>query len=336
MTIKYALSVWIIAIFAGLPALATDGSGGIGFYEMVFGDPDQRNLSRSSADGTNVADEPCDTYGGVLGGINSFFCHMEKDMGIRGVGSTTKTFGTMVIHAEIVLSSVTISGVTYDHQAEVWVCDSSSLDCTQTANFSRFDYVAFSFDKASGVNKGYAESSPNGLPGGQTGASQITYDVGSGTANQSISAKLNFSDGSNTYDMRVLAYKSSTGFQVNVVGYGASAGFRFAMSGAPPSMSGGTNYYNMYFEATGGSGTSGFYTLEAAGLAAPATNHGMCILASESGSSTGVASGGSNCSSYAFAAFDTYSASGSPNAQSFTVNGILGTWQGMAAHLSAI
>jgi hypothetical protein len=312
----------------------------MGFYEMVFGDPDQRRLSRANAEGTNVSVEACDDYGGVLGGINGFFCHMEKDMGIRGPGAATKSFAGLVIHAEILKTATTIGSVTYDYQAEVWICNAQVNNCALLTNFNRFDYVAFSYDAAAGVNKGYALSSPNALISAGTGASEIIYDVGSASASQSVAAKLNFTDpNSVTYDMRVLGTKTASAFTMNVVGYDSThaSGFRFAMSGAPPSANGGNNYYNMYFEDASGIGSNGYYSLDVAGVSAPAQANGYCALASEQGSATGIQSATGHCTGYNFAPFDTYSLAGhTPNAQGFTANGILNTWQGMSAHPSAL
>jgi hypothetical protein len=336
---KYVLMT--ILSFGLLPwaAHATDGSSGQGFYEMVFGDPQQRELSRGSEDGVEVGSENCDGYGGLIGAVNSFFCHMEKDMGITGVGSVTKVFGSYKVHAEIALSSTTINSVTYDYVGSVWVCDTGSADCTNVANYNRFYFIAFTFDKTAGINKGYVLNVPGLLQGDSSGAMEIVYDLGSASATQTIQGKTIFTNSGTSYNMRVLGAKTSSLFQMNVVGYGGAspAGFRFAMSGAPPSTEGGVNYYNMYYEGSGGTGSGGFYTLDAAGLSAPATSGGMCVSADESGATTDMtAASSANCSSFAFQAFDYYAATSTPSCQALTASSILGTWQSMAAHPSAL
>lgn len=320
-------------------SLAQDATGGNSFYEMVFGNPDQRNRARDGKDGASVGSESCDGYGGIIGGINSFFCHMEKDMGITGPGGSTKDFGSVKVRAEIAASSTTINSVTYDYVGSVWICDTGSLNCALTTNFSRAYYIAFSYNNATGVNRGYALTVPGIFDGNTNDALEIVYDIGTSSSPQTIVATAVFVSGSDTFKMRVNGSRTSSGFQLNLSGHNGSTGFRFAMSGAPPSVSGGANYYNMYYEGNGGSGSNGFYSVDNAGLAAPATGNGMCVTAIETGSSTSMtAANSSNCSSYSFAAFSYYAltASGSPNAQGLSAATILGSWQGMAANPTSL
>ncbi|MEK7358490.1 MAG: hypothetical protein AAB250_18745, partial [Bdellovibrionota bacterium] len=204
-------------------------------------------------DGANVGSESCDGYGGLIGGINSFFCHMEKDMGITGVGGATKTFGSYKVRAEIAQTSTTINSVTYDYTGSVWICSSS---CTVASNFSRFYFIAFSFDKAAGINKGYALNIPGMFEGNTSDAMEIVYDLGTASSSQSIEGKGIFTNGGTAHKMRVKGVKTSTSFKMNVAMHDGTNGFRFAMSGAPPSTT--SNYYNMYYEATGGSGSDGY------------------------------------------------------------------------------
>ncbi len=335
----YVYALLCIALAIPAIAKATDGSGGIQFYEMLFGGPDQRKESRNSeSEGTTVEVEACGGYGGIIGGINGFFCHMEKDMGIVGPGAATKTFGAFKVHAEIVKTPTTVNSVVYDYVGSVWMCVIASADCTKVANFNRMYYIAFSYGKTTGVNKGYALNVPGIMNGNNSDAMEIIYDLGSATVNQTIKAKASFTQGLKTYTMRALGSKTTTNMQLNMSFYDGTNGFRFAMSGAPPSATATSNYYNMYYEAAGGSGSGGFYALDTAGLAAPATANGSCLVAVESGTSTTTSSGGSNCTSLSFGAFDYYAAtaSGPLSAQSLTSSSILGTWQGMAANPSAL
>lgn len=331
---RYVYVVLALICSAPLAAFAVDGSGGNQFYEMVFGNPDQRKQSRDkSKDGANVGSEACDGYGGLIGGINGFFCHMEKTMGITGVGGATKTFGNFKVRAEIALASTTINSVTYTHTGSVWFCTSS---CTVASSFNRFYFIAFTYDKAAGVNKGYALNIPGMMDGNVNDAMEIIYDLGSASASQTVSGKGVFTNSGTSHKMRVTGTKTSTSFKMNVAMHNGTNGFRFAMSGAPPTTT--SNYYNMYYEATGGTGSGGYYSLDTAALSAIATGNGSCQLAVESGTSTQFTSGGSNCSALSFQAFDYYSltASGSPSVQGLTASGILGTWQGMAANPSSI
>lgn len=334
---RYVLLMLIIFYVAPNAAIATDAGAGNSFYEMFFGNPDQRKSSRGNKEGANVGNEACDGYGGLIGGINGFFCHMEKDMGITGPGSATKTFGTSKVHAEITKTATTVNGVTYAYVGDVWVCRSPA-DCTQTANFSRMYFIAFSYDKVNGINKGYALTVPGIMQGNTNDAMEIIYDIGKASATQTISSRAVFVNGSNTFRMRALGQKTTTAFQMNVVGYDGTNGFRFAMAGAPPSTTVASNYYNMYYEGSGGAGTSGFYAVDTSALTTPVTGNGLCELAVESGSTTTMTSGGTNCSAMAFQAFDYYAltASGTPNAQALTAAGILGTWQGMATNPTAL
>ncbi len=333
----------LLATFAN-QAHAVNGDGGIQFYEMVFGNPSQRNASRGHKDSHEVGNEACEGYGGLIGDINGFFCHMEKDMGITSPGSRTKSLGGLRVRAEILKVPTTIGGVTYAYTGSVWVCKSSSADCTLTTNFARAYYIAFSYDPLAGVNKGYALSDPGIFNGPGGNASEIIYDVGSASANQSVSGKMVFTDSGSgsTFKMRVVGQRTATAFQLNLAAFntGASAGFRYAMAGTPPSAAGGARIYNMYYEGSGGSGTNGFYALDAAGLAAPATGNGFCGSVNETGTSSLVTASAGNCATNAFGAFDftalTASSALSTSAQGLSAASIIGAWQGMAANPSAL
>ena len=337
----------LITLFGALPlnSYAADGTDGIRFYEMIFGNPDQRSASRNNEDSHSLRGEACEGYGGLLGGINSFFCHMEKDMGITGPGSVTKSFGTMIVHAEIIANSVTINTVQYSSQGKVWVCNTQvNSDCmTNRLHYAPAYYIAFTFDRIAGINKGYALSDPGIFQGVTGNASEIIYDIGSTNQNQALSGKVVYTSGTETFKMRVLGTKTTSSFQLNLSAFssGASGGFRFAMAGSPPASSSTTaNVYNLYYENASGAGSNGNYVTDAALLTAPPTANGYCVSANESGSSTTVAPAAGSCATKAFAAFDfnalTASGAGSPNAQAMSAATILGSWQGMPANPSSL
>lgn len=336
-----------LIIFTVAPEVyAQDASAGTSIYDMVFGNPNQRKATRERNDSNDVGAESCDGYGGILGVINGFFCHMEKDMGITGVGSATKTFadtgGNMSVRAEVTLTSTTINSVTYSYLAKVWVCSAS---CTSTSSFSRAFYLAFSYDTAAGVNKGYGLVSPGSFNSNQTGsAMEIEYDIGSSTATQFVRGKAIFVNNGNTFKTRILGEKSSTSLKVSVAMHNGTNGYRFAMSTTPGFSD--SKYMNMYYEGSGGAGSNGFYSLDAAGtngIGTAATGNGLCTSGVESGTSMSTSSvAASNCSALSFLAFDYASANTSAaggaylNSGSFTAAGILGTWQSMTVNPTSI
>ena len=337
-----ALAVWPRSARAGAAVEATAGNS---FFELLFGTPDQENAAVENSTSNNAATENCSAYGGVVGAVDTFFCHMEQDMGITGPGAATKIYGNIEVHAEIVKTTTTIGATTYDYQGEVWVCDTSTSDCTQTANYSRAYYIAYNFDQTSGVNQGFMLTDPgavSGSPGSM--ALQVSYDLGSNVSTKTISMETTFLSGTTTYNMWAKGQKTSTLMQVDVASYDSTdGGVRFAVSTAPGINI--TKYYNMYYEGSAGSGTGGYYSTDYAGItSAPPTANGLCVQADDAGSSlssTTVTS--SNCSSLPFMTFDDFSlsADGSPNVETLSTTSILtpsgGTlWNGMAANPSSL
>lgn len=343
----------MILVF-GLPASATDGSAGLNqYYQFLFGTPDQENAAISDDGVHDVSQENCDGYGGVVGVVNSFFCHMEKDMGITALGSFTKTYGNYQIHAEFSLSPVTINSHGYAYQGFVWECDTTSADCSQTSNFQRAYYIAFSNDPGGGVNDGFLITEP-GLFTGQSGtALQLQYDVGSTTPNPFVQVESVFVNGTDTYSLWAYGVKSATNMQLDLAAYDttASQGYRFALSSTPDF--GDTKNFNVYYEDPSGAATcsaasNGYCSTDNAGIStAPAITNGLCINASDTGStiSDNVVSQ-SNCGALSFLQFSDYAltSSGTPNAQSLTQQTVLevtaGTisteWNGMPATPSSL
>jgi len=346
--ITFFLNLLIVGFLAtaSLPAEAQDASAGTGVYDMVFGNPNQRKAIRDRNESNDVGAESCNGYGGILGVINGFFCHMEKDMGITGVGSATKTFAgggsTVTVRAEVEATAVTINSIAYTHLAKVWVCAAS---CSSVSNFSRAFYLAFSYNATTGINKGYGLINPGSFNSTQTGsAMEIEYDIGSSTATQYVRGKAIFVDGASTYKSRILGERTSSSMKISVAMHDGTNGFRFAMSTTPDFSA--SKFMNMYYEGAGGAGSNGFFTLDAAGtngIGTPATGNGLCTSGVESGSSMSVSSvASSNCSALSFLAFDYASANTSAagglylNSGSYTAASILGAWQSMAANPSSI
>lgn len=337
---KSLLVTAVIALAAPTVAMAQTATSGAVFYDMVFGNPNIRKAVKDRNDRNDLRAESCESYsdGSLLNIVNNFFCHMEKDMGIKGVGSVTKTFAPpgqsgMTVRAEIAQTAVTINSVSYDYQGKVWVCSAS---CTSAANFNRAFYIAFSYNTGSGINKGYVLTSPGSFNSSQSGsAMEIEYDIGSGTVTQSVKAKAVFVHSSATHKMRALGQKTSSSVKVNVAFHDGTNGRRFAMATSPGFTA--NKYFNMYFEGSGGGGTNGFYSLDAAGIAAPSTSNGFCVSAAETGTALAPTSvTASNCSSLSFLAFDHTSNGAAPKVIDFTASSILGTWQGMSANPSSI
>lgn len=324
----------LFCLLLAVPAMAGTGSDGNQFFEMVFGNPNQRKAVRDRNQSNNLNLESCEGYGGFMGAINSFFCHMEKDMAIKGVGSATKSFvgpqGSMTVRAEVTQSSPTVSGVVYTYEAKVWVCTAT---CGSTGSFNRAFYLAFSYDAASGVNKGYALMEPGKFDNQTGSAMEIVYDIGTSSTTQDVAIKAVFvNSGGTPFKIRAKGQKTSTSMKMNVVMYNGTYQNRVAIATTPGEAS---KYLNMYFENSAGSGASGHYSINAAGVAsAPATANGFCASGAETGDTLSLTSASAaNCSSLSFLSFDHYStsASGTPSVEAFTSTGITGSWQGMAS-----
>ncbi len=325
----------IVAIFSWLPfdQAHADGRGGHGFFEMLFGSPDSRGkLNDRGSDRSKEV--RCDDYDGVMGQVNGFFCHMEKDLGLTGIGSKTKVFGSFTVHAEISpVATVIFGGVSYNYayEAKVWVCQSG---CTNPANFARAYYLAFSSSPDGTINKGFVLNSPGVFEGDAGSGMLIHYDLGANTTTRFVRTKALFIHSSRTFRMDAYGEKTATTLKLNVVGNDGTNGFRYALSTTPDFA---TKYFNMYFEQTAASG-AGTAALDASGTGAIATSAGLCTQGTESGSALSpMAVSSSNCSALTFNPFANTSATVS----SYTAAGILASdasnaWNGMAANPAAI
>ena len=332
-------------------AFATDGSAGLNqFYQLLFGTPDQENAAINNDGVHDVTQENCDGYGGVIGVVDSFFCHMEQDMGITSLGSYTNTYGNYQIHAEFTQTPLSIAGHLYAYQGEVWACNTTTSNCSQTSNYQQAYYIAFTNDPGGGVNDGYLITEP-GVFSGQTGtAMQISYDVGSSQPNQYVNVQAIFQNASDTYSMWASGQKTATNVQLNLASYDSTnGGVRFALSTTPDI--GDTKYFNLYFENSSGattcsSSSNGYCSTDnsAFGIStAPATGDGLCIYSTDAGSSVAdsVVSA-SSCGGLPFLTFSDYAltADGTPSAQALTQSTILSSpgsaWNGMPATPSSL
>lgn len=211
--------------YLGIAALAlslypntarSDGTDGFGqIFNAIFGSEEARKKSKESQDSTK-----CDRDGadfGLIDAVNSIFCHLKNDMGINGVGSATKTFEQQKVRAEIAgaegVGAYTIAGIAYDYQAKVWVCSTASSACTDVSQFGKVMNLTFSYKSDNTVNKGYLVMDPVPFSGGAAGSSgfSIVYDLGSAATTPSITAKVLFVQGSQTFKLRADGTKTAAG-----------------------------------------------------------------------------------------------------------------------------
>ncbi len=344
MKINHQLLIGCLALglsFSGHVAKA-DSDAGKANLEMLFGSPDSRKKLKDHNDTGSVTKEACDGYDGLLGIVNGFFCHMEKDMGITGLGKVTKTFGTTSVRAEVTAGgSVTLGGITtaYDYTANVWVCNSA---CTTASAYVQAFHIVFSYKPDGTINKGFLIHRPGVFDNtGSANGMQIQYDIGSATANQSVNGKMIFSNSGKTFKMRAMGVKSASGLKMNINGHDGTNGFRFALSTTPAIATSAAKYFNIYAEGPTYTGV-GSYALGAAAQAAIPTSNGGCFSATDSGSTQAfVAAAASNCSSLGLNAFDIDNATVAAFTNSgATASNILqsdtGAWNGMPVNPSSI
>jgi len=314
-----------------------DGHDGEGFYEMLFGSPDSRNKLHDRAD-KRENESSCDEYDGIMGSVNGFFCHMEKDLEIKGVGSKTKVFGNLTVHAEVTpVGVVVFGGVTYNYafEAKVWVCQSN---CTVLTNFKRAYYIAFSYAQDGTINKGFVLNEPGVFDGSPGSGLLIHYDLGSSTAVQFVRAKAIFTHGGlPPTKMDAYGEKTSSSVKLNVAGVdgsSAGAGFRYALS---TSAGIDQKFFNMYFESAAASG-SGTAALDAAALNPIATSAGFCSQGDERGSTLSpLARSTGSCSALAFNPFKIVSTSVSAyTAASVLASDSANAWNAMTTAPSAL
>lgn len=317
---KYILTLIISLVFS-MTAYA-DGKDGFGqIFNMFFGNESERSAvaSCSAADG----------QGGIMGVVNGFFCHMEKDMGIVGVtAGVTKVMGAMSVRAVVSTSNAVVDGVAYDYNAQVWVCHSG---CTVASGFSRAINFYFSYATDKTINKGHMLMNPNAFEAGGSSSSamNLKYDVGTSTTNKNITAKVIFVQGATTMQMRMDGNKSGTLLGVTGLMYNGTNGFRFASQLDTALNSGG-----VYFEAPGaaGGGTAALNSADATG--ADKSSSSMCFTRAASGSDWAyTATGSSGCT---VKAFPTESVNGVSAYSSTSVLTVGTLWESMAANPSSI
>lgn len=133
---------------------------------------------------------------GIIGIVNSFFCHMEKDMGITGpTDGVTKPFGKMIVRAAIKenIGGIVANGDTYDYEGLVWTCNlSEKVTCTNPVEFGRAFYIAWSFNEDQTINRGHVIVDPGTFEDQGSGKSaiKITYDLGLASPARKISARV--------------------------------------------------------------------------------------------------------------------------------------------------
>lgn len=318
---KYILMI-MTSLFITNQAKADAGEGFGQVFNMFFGTESER---------TALAN--CDTTGstaGILGVVNSFFCHMEKDMAITGVTTgVTKTFGGMSIRAVVSAGSggYVINSITYDYNAQVWVCHSG---CTATTGFNRAINFYFSYATDKTINKGHMLMNPNAFESGgsSNSAANLQYDVGTSTTNKFITAKVIFVNSGTTMKMRMDGSKISNLLGVTGILHNGTNGFRFAAQLDATANTGGA-----YFEAPGASG-SGMGTLNPTASGDDLSSSSMCFTRAKSATDwTYTTTGVLGCT------IKTFPSDSSDAVNAYTTNSVLtiGTlWESMSANPSAI
>lgn len=317
---KY-FSALMISLFLALPASADGGDGFGQIFNMFFGKESERKALEncSAADG----------QGGIMGIVNGFFCHMEKDMGITGVtAGVTKVMGTMSVRAVVSAGSYSVSSVAYDYNAQVWVCHSA---CTAASGFNRAINFYFSYASDKTINKGHMLINPNAFESGgsATSAMNLQYDVGTATVTKSITAKAIFVQGGVTQKMRIDGSKASNVVGVTGVMHNGTDGFRFASQLDTTANTGG-----VYFESPSGAAGPGMGALNSAAAGDDMTSSSMCFTRAATATDwTYTATGSTGCTVKIFPADSNAAVNG------YTTNSILtiGTlWEGMTANPGSI
>jgi hypothetical protein len=315
---KYFLTL-LVSFFVTATAHAHGGDGFGQIFNMFFGNESDRHAVATC--------DSVDGKGGILGVVNGFFCHMEKDMGIKGVTTgVTKVMGNMSVRAVVTAGAYTVNSVNYDYNAQVWVCFSP---CASTASFSRAINFYFSYAADKTINKGQMLMNPNAFQSGgsATSALNIQYDVGTSTANKTITAKAIFVDGTVTQRIRVDGDKSANLTGVTGVMHNGTNGFRFAARLDTVANTGG-----VYYEAPGATG-SGTAALNAGLAGDDKTSSSMCFSRAPSGSDWTYTPGATGCTVKIFPADSNATVSGYTTASILTVSTL---WEGMTANPSSI
>ncbi len=322
----------VIAMLLQSPSARADGSSGFSqMFNVIFGN----EASREVGDGAASSDcSTIDDGGGILGTINGIFCHLKYDMGITGVGSVTKTFGTMKVHVDIVNGCTGADGNGYLFGAKAWVCAVASGNCGAVTGYTRAMSICFSTDSALATNKGIVIMDGGAFSGdGGTGVMNIAYDLGTSSASQTVLAKMIFHNAATNH----LQYGRADGtrtdakhlsgtmlFVDNILSSSTAGRFAFSVNRV-------ANTSNAYMEGFSASGSgTGSYSASAAGDT-PST--GVCVTRTASGSdwSYSATSSGASCAPSVTFPTDSLTA-----VSGYTVNGLAGTWQGMGVNPSAL
>ncbi|MBC7741096.1 MAG: hypothetical protein H7061_02785 [Bdellovibrionaceae bacterium] len=298
-----------------------NGSDGFGqIFNSFFG---------TEAD--KVAHATCDGgegKGGIIGIVNGFFCHMEKDMGIKGVTTgVTKVFGTMSVRAVVSAGSYTVASVNYAFNAQVWVCHSA---CTATSGFNRAINLYFTALPDKTINKGHMLINPNAFEssGSATSAMNLQYDVGTGTTNKVVTAKVIFGNGSTTEKWRMDGSKSVSALGITGVMHNGTNGYRFATQLDPSTNAGG-----VYFEAPGATGT-GTGPLSPSTSGDNLSSSSMCFTRAKSSADWAYTpTGSTGCTVKIFPADSNTAVSGYTSSSILTIGTL---WESMAANPSSI
>lgn len=329
---KYKGLVLLLTIAMNLIIAKIAKADGQDGYETIFnyffGDHQTREHQANCQD----TDGPKQ---GVLGIVNSFFCHMENDMGVtQPTDSVTKIFGKMVVHASITgaqgANNVAANNVHYDYEGLVWVCTlSDSVTCTDPKQFNRAFYIAWSFNDDRTINKGYVLVDPSSFnPKAQVGtaAMRLVYDIGLATSHQTISARvlLPFEKGpggAQGFSMRAEATLDNNVITVAAVESEGSSGRRFAGQIDQQSNIGGA-----YYEAPNEVG-SGTHSLQLTAKNDNESQNSICLRRILSDIDyTYIATGELGCQVPVFPDESVNDVSSYTNGQ------LLGVWNNMSAH----
>ena len=325
------VSVGILAFTFTISQAHADGGDGFKqVFKAFFGSEGARDRSVTC----DMSDS--DSGEGLLEVGNSFFCHMEKDLGITGLNAgVTKIFGTKSVRAMVTAGPFTVNSISYANQAQVWVCNSN---CTSASSFNRAINVYFSYDASKTINKGDMLFDTGAFDSsfGQNGL-HLVYDVGSLTSTQTISAQAVYMHEGIAQKMRMDSTK--TGNLLGLSGVmiaGASASstnsFRFAAQLDVVLNTGG-----VYFEAPATSNSIGIgvaaLNLSTANDNKSASSECFNRKSDEGDDWNYVATGLMGCSVMTFAS-DSATAVGNYTVTTVLTGGSL--WNGMAANPNAI
>jgi len=181
-----------------LATTSTFDEGFTNFMELFSGSPGEQKLT------STCSASDSDSSLGVLGFVNNFFCHLEKDLLITAetpVAGVTGTYGsTMHVHVEVGQpSNFSVGGVAYTNEGKMWVCqDLGSVKCYSgssgptTADASKFNravYIAWTSNTSGSINLGTMIVDTAAFTNTTGDILALTYDVGTADTTTSISAQ---------------------------------------------------------------------------------------------------------------------------------------------------